>query len=244
MVCVTSIWVPHMLISDQMWICVESTSNFLGLIVEDLTYVNRVVVCDETRLHHYNLLTKWEISVGRGKINHGRKMSDSRSRQARSCKSCSELLNFFMVSSNCSSKFYNFYKFYRTTFRDTSWNFPKKFSKFYKILLEIFLESIAEIFSKFFLMILVIFRYNSQNFRAYFSKYCEIILENYPQKYLLLIFRFFFFEFFQNFSKIWVILLKTSRSIYRSFLKFVSKFSEIIFKIFQNNPLTSQNVPK
>ncbi len=58
MVCIASTWVMHMLTSIQMRISIESTSKFLRLNAEDLTYLNRVVTCDETRVHHYDPLTK------------------------------------------------------------------------------------------------------------------------------------------------------------------------------------------
>ncbi len=48
MVHMASTWLPHMLTSDWMWICIESASKFPGLIAEDSTYLNRVVTCDET----------------------------------------------------------------------------------------------------------------------------------------------------------------------------------------------------
>ncbi len=49
-----------MLTSDQMQILIGSSSKFLGLIAEDSTYLNQVVMCDETWVHHYDPLTKWE----------------------------------------------------------------------------------------------------------------------------------------------------------------------------------------
>ncbi len=60
MVHIAYTWVLHMLIGDQMWISVESILKFLGHITEDSTYLNRVVTCYETRMHHYDLLTKWK----------------------------------------------------------------------------------------------------------------------------------------------------------------------------------------
>ncbi len=60
MVHVAYTWVPHILTSDQMWICVESASIFLGLIAEDLTYLNWGVTCDEIWVHHYARLAKQE----------------------------------------------------------------------------------------------------------------------------------------------------------------------------------------
>ncbi len=60
MMYVASTWVWHMLTRDQMSICIERTSKFLGFIVEDSTYLNNVVMCDETWVHHYDPLTKRE----------------------------------------------------------------------------------------------------------------------------------------------------------------------------------------
>ncbi len=51
-------WVVQMHTSDQMQICVDSISKFLGLIAEDLIYHNWVVMCGKIRVHHYDPLTK------------------------------------------------------------------------------------------------------------------------------------------------------------------------------------------
>ncbi len=77
MVDIASTCVPHTLTSNQMWIRVETTLKFLGLIAEDSNYLNRVVTYDESRVHHYDPLTKLETEH--------RKRSSSRSRQARNC---------------------------------------------------------------------------------------------------------------------------------------------------------------
>ncbi len=45
-------------VSDQMQIHVESVIKFLGLVAEDSTYLNRVVICDETWVHHYDLFAE------------------------------------------------------------------------------------------------------------------------------------------------------------------------------------------
>ncbi len=60
MVHVASIRVLHKLTRTQMRVCVENTPKFLDLIAEDSTYLNRMVMCDETWVYHYNLLTEWE----------------------------------------------------------------------------------------------------------------------------------------------------------------------------------------
>ncbi len=49
-----------MLTSNQMQIHEKSALKFLGFIAEDLTSLNRVVIRDETWIHHYDPLTKWE----------------------------------------------------------------------------------------------------------------------------------------------------------------------------------------
>ncbi len=55
-----------------------------GLITEDSTNLNQVVTSSETWEHHYDPLTKWKVSIGRGKMNRERKRSGSRSQCARS----------------------------------------------------------------------------------------------------------------------------------------------------------------
>ncbi len=42
--------------------------KFLGFIAEDLTYLDRVIMCDETWVHHYDPLTKWESEHWKKKI--------------------------------------------------------------------------------------------------------------------------------------------------------------------------------
>ncbi len=49
---VASTCVLHMLTSDQMRTHAESKSKFLDFIAEGLTYLNWVVTCDETWVHH------------------------------------------------------------------------------------------------------------------------------------------------------------------------------------------------
>ncbi len=53
-----SSWAPHMLPSDKMEIWVKSASKFLGLIAENLTFVNWLLTYNETLVVHFNPLTK------------------------------------------------------------------------------------------------------------------------------------------------------------------------------------------
>ncbi len=63
---VASVWVLHMLTSDQILIYVKSTSKFLGLLEKDSNYLSRVVTCDKTWVHHYHSLSG-KVSIGRRK---------------------------------------------------------------------------------------------------------------------------------------------------------------------------------
>ncbi len=52
-----------------------STLKFLSLVAEDLTYLNQVVMCNETWVHHYDPLTKWESECWKRKNEpHGKKV--------------------------------------------------------------------------------------------------------------------------------------------------------------------------
>ncbi len=64
-----STWVLHMLTSDQLQICVNSASKFLGLIAEHLTYIYQLVIEVRPGCITMTHSLSEKVGIGRGKMN-------------------------------------------------------------------------------------------------------------------------------------------------------------------------------
>lgn len=56
-------WVLHMLISEQMLNRINMCNEWKAMFIRDPTFLNCVIRCDETWVHHHDPLTKQEYSV-------------------------------------------------------------------------------------------------------------------------------------------------------------------------------------
>ncbi len=62
-ICTT--WVPHFLMCEQMEQCVEKAKEWVQRVRRDCNFLSKVITCDETWVHYFDLKSKCESEIWR-----------------------------------------------------------------------------------------------------------------------------------------------------------------------------------
>ncbi len=91
-------WVPHFFMCEQMKWHVEVAKEWVQTVKRDRNFLSKVIMCDKTWIHYFNVKSKCESEVWRTSPLRTPKKYASRNHLARSCYAC--FLTLMMLFTN------------------------------------------------------------------------------------------------------------------------------------------------